>query len=48
MEYAQPRGGVSDYIMGVDLATSSERQADNAVICVVKLVELEDGGFLKK
>jgi len=36
VEYAQPKGGTSDYIMGVDLATSSERQADNAVICVVK------------
>lgn len=34
--------------MGVDLATSSDKQADNAVISVIKLVELEDGGYLKK
>lgn len=34
--------------MGVDLATSSDRLADNAVITVIKLVELEDGGYLKK
>lgn len=34
VEYAQPRGSVSSYVMGVDLATSSEKTADNAVICV--------------
>ena len=39
VEYAQPTSCSSDYVMGVDLATSSEKQADNAVICVVKLVD---------
>lgn len=34
--------------MGVDLATSGEKLADNAVICVVKLIEMEDGSYLKK
>ena len=31
VEYAQPTSCSSDYVMGVDLATSSEKQADNAV-----------------
>ena len=48
VEYAQPRGGTSDYVMGVDLATSSEKLADNAVICVIKLIEMEDGSYLKR
>lgn len=48
VEYAQPTGSTSDYVMGVDLATSSVREADNAVICVIKLVEMENGLFLKK
>ena len=48
VEYAQPTSCTSDYVMGVDLATSSERQADNAVICVLKLVELESGAYMKK
>lgn len=48
VEAVQPTSCTSDYVMGVDLATSSERTADNAVICVVKLVELENGAFLKK
>ncbi len=48
VELAQPMSCTSDYVMGVDLATSSERTADNAVICVVKLIELENGSYLKK
>ena len=48
MEYAQPISCSSDYVMGVDLATSSDRQADNAVICIVKLIEMENGMYLKK
>lgn len=39
VECAQPTSCTSDYVMGVDLATSSERTADNAVVCVLKLVE---------
>lgn len=48
VEYAQPRGSTSDYVMGVDLATSSEKTADNAVICVLKLIELENGAYMKR
>ena len=31
VEYAQPSGSSSDYVIGVDLATSTDRKADNAV-----------------
>lgn len=48
VEYAMPRGAACSYVMGVDLATSNSKLADNAVITVVKLVELADGGYNKK
>lgn len=48
VEYAQPSGSSSDYIIGVDLATSTDRKADNAVICVFKLADMENGAYLKK
>lgn len=48
VEYAQPSGSSSDYVIGVDLATSTDRKADNAVICVFKLADMENGAYLKK
>ena len=48
VETAQPAKSSSEYIMGVDLATSSAKHADNAVIVLVKLVECENGSFIKK
>lgn len=48
VEYVQPSGSSSDYVIGVDLATSTDRKADNAVICVVKLADMENGAYLKK
>ena len=48
VEYAQPSGSSSDYVIGVDLATSTDRKADNAVICVIKLADMENGTYLKK
>ena len=48
MEYAQPSGISSDYAIGVDLATSMDRRADNAAICVIKLADMENGAYLKK
>ena len=48
VEYAQPSGSSSNYIIGVDLATSTDRKADNAVICVIKLADMENGAYLKK
>ena len=48
VEYIQPSGSSSDYVIGVDLATSTDRKADNAVICVIKLADMENGAYLKK
>ena len=48
MEIAQPAKSGAQYVMGVDLATSSAKHADNAVICMLKLIELENGSYLKK
>ena len=48
VEYAMPKGGRSDYVMGVDLATSRSKDADNAVIAVLKLIEHEDGSYGKQ
>ena len=48
VETAMPVKSMSDYIMSIDLATSSASTADNAVISIIKLVEQEDGGYTKK
>lgn len=48
VEIAQPVKSNAQYVMSVDLATSSAKHADNAVICMVKLIELENGAYLKK
>jgi len=48
VEAAAPKSGVSSYVMGVDLATSSAKSADNAVISVIKLAEKQDGSYQKK
>ena len=48
VEMAMPVKSKAEYIMGVDLATSNKKAADNAVIVIIKLVECEDGTFIKK
>lgn len=48
VEYSMPRGGSSYYIMSVDLATSQAKDSDNAVICVIKCTDKEDGTILKQ
>jgi len=48
VEVAMPKSSTSDYIIGVDLATSASKYADNAVITVIKLIECDDGGYIKK
>lgn len=48
VEVAMPAKSTADYIMGVDLATSSAKNADNAVVVIIKLIELENGSYLKK
>ena len=49
VEVSMPAKSTADYVMSVDLATSSAKTADNAVITIVKLVEQEeDAAYLKK
>lgn len=48
VEVAMPARSGADYVMAVDLATSSASGADNAVIVIIKLVEQENGGYLKQ
>lgn len=48
VEFAQPSKSTSKYVMALDIATSSAKHADNAVLSVIKLVERQDGNFIKK
>ena len=48
VETAMPARSTARYIMSVDLATSSARHADNAVVSMIKLIECENGSFIKK
>lgn len=48
VEVSMPSRSTADYVMGVDLATSSAKHADNAVIVLFKLIECENGSFIKK
>lgn len=48
IEVAQPAKSTVEYVMSLDIATSSASNADNAVLTTAKLVELEDGNYLKQ
>lgn len=48
VETAMPKGSTSKYVVGVDIATSTAETADNGVIVVVKLIEREDGTYIKR
>ena len=48
VEVAQPAKSTSEYVMSLDIATSSSSNADNAALITFKLVELENGGYLKQ
>lgn len=48
VETCAPRGSQAQYVIGLDLATSTANIADNAVMTIIKLVEHEDGSFGKK
>ena len=48
IEWRQPHGSMSEYVIGVDLATSMSKNADNASLCVVKLLDGEDGIYTKR
>ena len=48
VETAQPAKCSVEYIMSLDIATSSAANADNAILTTIKMVELENGGYLKQ
>ena len=48
VEAVMPAKSTADYIMSVDLATSSAKYADNAVIMIFKLIECENGSYIKR
>lgn len=48
VEIAQPAKSTVEYVMALDIATSSASNADNAILTTIKLVELENGGYLKQ
>ena len=48
VEIAQPAKSNVEYVMALDIATSSASNADNAVLTTFKLVELDNGGYLKQ
>jgi hypothetical protein len=48
VEVEQPKGCMSGYIMGVDIATSSASHADNSVISLLKISEMDDGSYARQ
>ena len=48
VEIAQPAKSNVEYIQSLDIATSSASNADNAVLTTIKLVEMDNGGYLKQ
>ena len=48
VEYEMPRGSKSWYVMSVDIATSAAKGSDNAVICVIKCTDKDDGSIMKQ
>ena len=48
VEIAQPAKSTIEYVMALDIATSSASNADNASLTTFKLIELENGGYLKQ
>lgn len=48
VETAQPAKSNVEYVMSLDIATSSASNADNAILTTIKMVELENGGYLKQ
>lgn len=48
IEVAQPAKSNVEYVMSLDIATSSASNADNAVLTTIKLVELDNGGYMKQ
>ena len=48
VEIAQPAKSTTEYVMSLDIATSSASNADNAALTTFKLVELDNGLYMKQ
>lgn len=48
VELEQHRNSKSRYVIGLDIATSEAKDADNSIIVVIKFTERSDGSFAKK
>lgn len=48
VELAQPKDSTARYVIGLDIATSAAKGADNSIIVVIKFREREDGYFSRK
>lgn len=48
VECQQPKGSKCWYILSMDLASSSAKGADNAVMCIIKAIEKGDGTITKQ
>lgn len=48
VEIAQPAKSTTEYVMSLDIATSASSNADNAALTTFKLVELDNGGYMKQ
>lgn len=48
VEIKQPTNSKSRYVFSLDIATSSAKDSDNSIICVIKFTERADGSFAKK
>ena len=48
VEIAQPAKSTIEYVMSLDIATSSASNADNAILTTIKRVELDNGGYMKQ
>ena len=48
IEMEQPRNSKSQYVIGLDIATSAAEGSDNSIISVIKFVERADGTYFRK
>ena len=48
VEIAQPAKSTTEYVMSLDIAPSSASNADNAALTTFKLVELDNGCYMKQ
>lgn len=48
VEQMMPKGSKAWYVMSIDLATSSAKGSDNAVITVLKCTDRDDGSIIKQ